>query len=330
MITEKRKLWIDNLRAMAIILVVYGHCARNFYPYFVFTNAFKMPLFFAISGYLFNVREGKQLSFYKNLLFHLIIPWFCLAIPPQLILYICHHKAMEIFTYIINLILGKVLWFMPCFIISIIIHFYIIKYSNNNFKNIVLCCSLIFIIGIILIKFNIPSYFMFIQAMFVQIYFIVGIVYKKIENNSQNLGICRNNLIILLSCIIIYIVICILSYKLFKNNIMEVHWNEYFNIPYCLIMVYISCLSLFYLFSKYKISFPLLNNIGKSTLLIYIWHEYILELINKTLLIFKINLPRSNPVNAIGYTLVTCTICSIFYTIIERLCPIMIGLKHKK
>ena len=68
--------WIDVLRALAILLVVYGHritYLKNdvdgfwFYEaYSVFLNPIKMPLFFALSGYLFRIRQGGDIAFFKK------------------------------------------------------------------------------------------------------------------------------------------------------------------------------------------------------------------------------------------------------------------------
>lgn len=56
---EKRLYWIDNLKFVAIFLVVVGHLpmqqeARNF------IYQFHMPLFFIISGYLYKSRPLKE------------------------------------------------------------------------------------------------------------------------------------------------------------------------------------------------------------------------------------------------------------------------------
>lgn len=53
---RNRKLWIDSIRAIAIIMVVFGPQIPEETSYFVYTSTVKMPLFFAISGYLFSDR----------------------------------------------------------------------------------------------------------------------------------------------------------------------------------------------------------------------------------------------------------------------------------
>ncbi|MBO5133143.1 MAG: hypothetical protein J6C20_08755 [Paludibacteraceae bacterium] len=57
---RNRKLWIDSIRAIAIIMVVFGPQIPEETSYFVYTSTVKMPLFFAISGYLFSDRGADH------------------------------------------------------------------------------------------------------------------------------------------------------------------------------------------------------------------------------------------------------------------------------
>lgn len=41
-----RKNWIDALRGLAMLFVLYGHLVHGWNEYFVFTSAIKIPLFF--------------------------------------------------------------------------------------------------------------------------------------------------------------------------------------------------------------------------------------------------------------------------------------------
>ena len=83
-VEKHRKLWLDALRGVAMILVVYGHCVRDWDVYFLFTSPVKMPLFFIISSYLFNPRSGEQGKFFKNLFFKLVVPWMVLGMFPYI------------------------------------------------------------------------------------------------------------------------------------------------------------------------------------------------------------------------------------------------------
>ena len=62
-VNVSRKGWVDALRGLAILLVMYGHCVDNMVGYFVFTSPVKMPLFFAITGYVFKLNEGGGIYF---------------------------------------------------------------------------------------------------------------------------------------------------------------------------------------------------------------------------------------------------------------------------
>ena len=44
-LNENRKSWIDFLRGLAMLLVIWGHIAKTERMFYVFTGPFKMPLF---------------------------------------------------------------------------------------------------------------------------------------------------------------------------------------------------------------------------------------------------------------------------------------------
>jgi fucose 4-O-acetylase-like acetyltransferase len=60
----KRLEWLDALRGLGMIFVIIGHMTV---PEFVqkFVYSFHMPLFFAISGYLYNNQFTKKWCFRK-------------------------------------------------------------------------------------------------------------------------------------------------------------------------------------------------------------------------------------------------------------------------
>ena len=56
---NKRIDWLDALKAIALIFVVFGHILLEGSEYFVVTSPVKIPLFFAVSGYLFSIKKGE-------------------------------------------------------------------------------------------------------------------------------------------------------------------------------------------------------------------------------------------------------------------------------
>ena len=98
-ISTGRKYWIDVLRALGIILVVLGHVSKE--PNTViFIYAFHMPLFFLLSGFLFNrhrydlrtfiIRRSQKLLLPYAFFYLLTLLWWWLVernFPPPCLLW---------------------------------------------------------------------------------------------------------------------------------------------------------------------------------------------------------------------------------------------------
>ena len=63
---RSRKEYIDVLRALAMFFVILGHQVRGDTKYFVFTSPIKIPLFFFITGYVFNYSQKSIIEFLGN------------------------------------------------------------------------------------------------------------------------------------------------------------------------------------------------------------------------------------------------------------------------
>lgn len=76
---KTRYVWIDVCKGIGIILVVLGHSQPPFYK---FIYGFHMPLFFMISGYLYNDSKSELTgyTYAKKLLYSYIRPYFILSI----------------------------------------------------------------------------------------------------------------------------------------------------------------------------------------------------------------------------------------------------------
>lgn len=59
-LVKRRIEWIDQLRGMAVILVILHHAGLRGFGRFIL--AFHMPLFFFISGLLFDLTNAEQYS----------------------------------------------------------------------------------------------------------------------------------------------------------------------------------------------------------------------------------------------------------------------------
>lgn len=105
-----------------MFFVLYGHLVNDWSTYYVFTSPIKIPLFFAITGYVFKTREGDFKRFLKNLCLTLVVPWVFLSLMPVKILYrLIRFNFSGVAGYFVNFISGRVYWYMPCCIIAEII-----------------------------------------------------------------------------------------------------------------------------------------------------------------------------------------------------------------
>ena len=315
-----RKDWIDCLRALAIILVVLGHQLKGVTWYFIFTSPIKMPLFFAISGYLFNDRNFDDGAFFKNWFRKLIIPWFGLAIIPMLPNLITGHVG--IFQFFMTLISGKLLWFMPCFVIAEVIHYYIRKLSKTESK-IIIFSMLVTLLGLTASHFDILNFAMINRALIVQSYFLVGYIFKSHEGLLTKIGWKK-----IMCAALLYVSLCGLGILLFGFVAIDIHANRYINIPYYFVLIGLGLFTLFTAASKSQFSNKVMSIIGKNTLLLYIWHKQVITVF--VFILSLLNLSITNVyISAVLKTIWAIVICNILAHFINRYIPELVGKKRK-
>ena len=260
---RNRKLWIDSIRAIAIIMVVFGHQIPEETSYLVYTSTVKMPLFFAISGYLFSDRGGNIILFLQKLFWNLIFPWLSLGfiscIPA------IRFGMSDFLGRIEELLIGERLWFMPCLIWGEVILFFICRNAKNLFK-ISLLCICCTCIGFVMHEYGIFNFLKINTAFIVQSFFLIGILYKEIEKKYLNKFNALNISILFALCVLLTFI----GSLLYPNECIDVHNNQYFNIPYCFILIILSSITVFLIFEKTNISNKILVFIGQHSLVIYI------------------------------------------------------------
>ena len=185
----KRNILIDFLKSISIILVVLGHCIQygsgylylvnnNFFynKLFMFIYSFHMPLFAAISGYLFYKSINKySLKFLlQKKILRLIIPWGFFSF-----FYICCTKIT--FANFINTLV-IVYWFIFSLIILYLITI-IIKYL---FKDSWIAHLFVFVISFF-INCNVLNTTLYIYPFFMIGYFFNKYDLNKIYNSKKNI-----------------------------------------------------------------------------------------------------------------------------------------------
>ena len=262
--SSQRKAWIDALRAMAILMVLYGHhagCAT----FSAFANPVKMPLFFALSGYLFKIKPGGDLTFFKNLFSGIVVPWLFLGVLPIALSFPVNGMEHAM-SSLIRVLTGKELWFMPCFMVSETIFYYLLKWSKGKTTLLMSFCIIASLLGHVLKYNKIFDFFLVNIAFTVQMYFMFGHVFRKYESLIKPKA-AKVGIVLIIAYFLVGIV-------LFPLSRMDVHYAHYRFMPVGLFMSFVGLSALFMLAPRLS-SYPKwVSIVGRNTLVIYMLERY--------------------------------------------------------
>ncbi|WP_302162841.1 acyltransferase family protein [uncultured Fusobacterium sp.] len=294
-----RENYIDMAKGIGIVLVVYGHCMRDFNVFIQWQCSFFMPLFFVLSGICY---KFPQKNYFWNNIRKILKPYYLWAIfgfGIEFLLYI--FKGMDVQKIVcsfIKLLLGMSfwnypLWFLVCFFASKSV-FDIIILTSQKVKRTVLiqsiCVIVCCLIGILMGKyaraFSFFYPFRFDTGLVMLPFLLIGNLSKpfilKIVSNNY-----KRNVVILL----VLLGINLMSHN--YNTVVSVNSSEYGNIFLFLIsaisgsyFIIILCkiFSEFLILDKYINIFTLF---GRESMFIMCAHAIILMFIAKALLILN-------------------------------------------
>lgn len=278
--------YVDYLKCFAIYLVVLGHCSIDSKLMHIIYS-FHLPLFFFLSGYVFNVDkyEYNFKGFIKSRFKNLLIPYFKYCIYIVLFLtFISELKGEQLqynFLDIINALViglrfgkcGVTLWFiLSLFTIQLIILILCkIFKSDKLIIFILLLTSFITIFITNGTKFRLPVYFDLSLAFL--LFFEIGILSRKF--NIMKLLI--NKVRFIYFGLLMYICMLLLNLTYFTKGI-----NPFFNMygnPFLFYGTAMSAIAIL-LILAYKIDERIEKDnyfleIGKNTNIIYCLHQFI-------------------------------------------------------
>lgn len=333
----KRLLWIDFLRGLAIFCVIWGHIDRTHHLFFMITSPFKIPLFFAITGFVFNFREGDIKSFTSNFFRTLVIPWFLLSLiwlraPLALI----RGNTASCIKLLERFISGKDFWFMPCCIIAEITFFLIRKFIRTvDLQYLAIC--LVSLIGIVMGKKEICR-FMLMDVACTSMCFI-GFGYWFKNNEVKIRKIFQGTRAFL--PILLYFGLLFINYHYFQAKSMDIHMNKYFSYPFCFLLIFTSLFSLFILSKSaenflvekkgeiHSLAIRYIAFIGRNSLVYYLLHYSARKAWSKGLNILAVSLPKGLSAYIIEFVFVNLTMY-FAAIILNNYFPSAVGKRHKK
>lgn len=196
---------LDVIRAITIILVVFGHSiiiynsswgiynSDNSVPFLVYCKQvidyLQMPLFFSLSGYLFYITKDN-LSLKKFLVSkirRLLVPYFIFSffylLPIRLFIKYPHYLNRSLFSILLNdLVLGKDnghLWFLQTLFCIFVVFFIVNKIIIKFVKKEIIQLSLLFLLNIAIVF--IPGKIDFFHLRFNSFWFYIGFVLNRLQ-----------------------------------------------------------------------------------------------------------------------------------------------------
>ncbi|MDQ1275317.1 MAG: hypothetical protein QG610_890 [Euryarchaeota archaeon] len=283
-----REDWIDSLKGIAIILVVIAHLNFVSSELNQYIYSFHMPLFFFISGYLFNTEKymnnGKV--FFKRKVYSLIIPYLLLSAVTYIFYLImdCIYQPeiqnIEIFQkgvlfniYVVicslsGYLINTSLWFLPCLFITESLFLILRKDSKNEYN------VLILIIFFSVIGFQYGNFIPFRMPWGIDIAF-TGIVFHFAGNffkrNYEDILFKKGYSFIF----VLFLIHLILSFTNPRVDMYKLVYNNYFLFyasAFSGILVYI------YVFKMTKGS-KILTFYGKNSLAVLGFHYLIISIL---------------------------------------------------
>jgi len=188
MSTMNRVAWLDLCKALGIILVVLGHTLRNEIS-LVYIYGFHMPLFFFLSGIVFNDQKYDWKGFLKSRFNSFIIPYVFFYLITWLYWLFVERSFRPIelawWQPLLGMLYGAqwkglmdhngILWFLPCLFSVEIIYYGLCRLTQ---KTLYRAISVV-IITIIGLSISYPLPWCFNVAMGAIQFFFIGYLCKK-------------------------------------------------------------------------------------------------------------------------------------------------------
>lgn len=317
-ITKKYFYWIDNLKVCLIFLVVLGHLPTNFNPYIY---QFHIPIFFALSGFLYKPKTKKDEC--KYIYKRLLLPYIIISCICGLFLLLKDNNAnsSNIFLGILfgdNIVNSQI--YSPCvpmwFVIALIWMRIMSSISMKYSLLFTLCFLLILKIKIIT---SIP--FLSIDSALLAYPFFYFGYYLKNQINKVTLS--KKQIIILF----IINIIC---------NIFIANLNGFVDISNCKYGQYLTIFYMWELICSYSfiIFFKKCLDINGGNIM-YTLNQGMLIIVGFHLIIsytlFRLleGIIKDINIYSIIITIITFIILIPFILIIVKVCPVMIGQKTR-
>lgn len=272
--TSSRIKWIDTAKGYGMVLVIFSHISGSIFA--VWNYTFHMPLFFFLSGYLFNC--GATFGcFLKKKIKSLIVPYFAYGIPMLLFtLFLMYRNSQMTFLGLINLLMNFIqqkrmwtIWFITCLFIVNIICYFIVQIKSDKLK--ILVSVLLVFCGACYYKIGGgPLIWNLDISIMASFFFVMGYICRKHE--IINLVMNLNKDIVFIAMLIINVACWRLSIYLTGTS-LNMYGEQYGVVPLTYTAA-IAGIGIIVMISR-KFSNKIVRYIGRNSMIYLAWHQTI-------------------------------------------------------
>jgi fucose 4-O-acetylase-like acetyltransferase len=330
--------WIDTLRAIAIVLVVLGHTPgiQNYQQAIKYIYSFHIPLFFFISGMLFNPKltENKFLLLVRNQFWALMVPYFAWGLLTYLPWVIFSRKYgsypdLDPFKPLLGLVYGtgsgtwlihnSALWFLPCLFSTRVLFCLTLKYSGESMLpvTLVLFVTLGFV-SAALMPFPLP--WGFDIALVAIGFFGLGFLLRGrlLAVNAPGAGY-------LLGFLVLCFAAHLISFS--YNERVSMGWRNYGN-PLLFVLAAFLGIAFWFAVAKNMRPSVFLSKLGEASILIFVLHTFVFNLITG-IAVFILKMPPTfrygSLLVATVYTFIAVLLLLPAVRVVRRFQPWIIG-----
>ncbi len=351
--SNKRLHYVDIARGIAMFLIVLGHSislnSTHSFPIYRIIYFINVPIFFVLSGYMFKIKERESFfDFIKKKFLRIMLPYFFWAFLFLVPYYIFGHDVADQLQPKSSFnILGQIgeifygngtnnslqqnapLWFLPALFTTEVLFYFIIHIIKNRKMEIVIFAATL-LIGFFCTFFARKIYLPWglNSALTIGCFFYFGYLLKKWQIIEQ-LKTTRHSIYAIVICLLLCgIVICF-------NVPTNVSWRGYNYLNYFLTITsgFTSALAII-LVSKLINKNKPIENVGRNTMGILIFHKIVIVIAQTKLGVFSKLLLNSNILLelclAIIVSIITIIVSIIIGALIRKVFPILIGERKQR
>lgn len=324
-----RLIWLDQLKAAAMYIVVLGHTLLKFkkHKLFKFIYSFHIPLFFMISGFSFKPDKYERImDCVKDKVIKLVYPYVMLNLLVIPLWFINMKTGMIGEDSIPKILFGifysnsaverapsNATWFIMTLFLAEVLYYVLYHFLHDD-KSVFLMSCILCVIGVMapLGKEVADAPFHLDVSLVAQFFYGCGYLVRK------NFG---------------YIKDCFREYTYFKlfvlvmtglffsiiNKQVDLSNELYRNFVYTLISSFTISITLFYIFNRIKVYPKIMSYIGKNTIIILAFHIPVMRVIQAYFPFFN-----ANQLNAILLSFIVFALMLPIIWFVNKFFPFMV------